>query len=130
MQNNSGNLKLPELCAMPLAGLEPARGEPLDFESSASANSATAACAIVGRYDILLLSEDRSCPLILTIIKLNVKKDPCTVQSSQTLQNSLLSFLLFGSVWLFHLSVTGSLPILTCRYNCIPSHTHVRRYHG
>ena len=28
---------------MPLAGLEPARGEPLDFESSASANSATAA---------------------------------------------------------------------------------------
>ena len=26
-----------------LAGLEPARGEPLDFESSASANSATAA---------------------------------------------------------------------------------------
>ncbi len=29
---------------LPLAGLEPARGEPLDFESSASANSATAAC--------------------------------------------------------------------------------------
>ena len=28
---------------MPLAGLEPARGEPLDFESSASANSATPA---------------------------------------------------------------------------------------
>lgn len=28
---------------MPLAGLEPARGEPLDFESSASANSATSA---------------------------------------------------------------------------------------
>ncbi len=28
---------------MPLAGLEPARGKPLDFESSASANSATAA---------------------------------------------------------------------------------------
>ena len=28
---------------MPLAGLEQARGEPLDFESSASANSATAA---------------------------------------------------------------------------------------
>ena len=28
---------------LPLAGLEPARGEPLDFESSASANSATAA---------------------------------------------------------------------------------------
>ena len=29
---------------MPLAGLEPARFDPLDFESSASANSATAAC--------------------------------------------------------------------------------------
>lgn len=28
---------------MPLAGLEPARSYPLDFESSASANSATAA---------------------------------------------------------------------------------------
>ena len=28
---------------MPLAGLEPARFDPLDFESSASANSATAA---------------------------------------------------------------------------------------
>lgn len=28
---------------MPLAGLEPARIAPLDFESSASANSATAA---------------------------------------------------------------------------------------
>ena len=33
---------------MPLAGLEPARIAPLDFESSASANSATAA------YDGLL----------------------------------------------------------------------------
>ena len=30
--------------SMPLAGLEPARFDPLDFESSASANSATAAC--------------------------------------------------------------------------------------
>ena len=29
---------------MPLAGLEPARFDPLDFESSSSANSATAAC--------------------------------------------------------------------------------------
>ena len=28
---------------LPLAGLEPARGEPRDFESRASANSATAA---------------------------------------------------------------------------------------
>ena len=28
---------------MPMAGLEPARDEPLDFESSASANSATSA---------------------------------------------------------------------------------------
>ena len=33
----------PGISSMPLAGLEPARGEPLDFESSASANSATAA---------------------------------------------------------------------------------------
>ena len=32
-----------ELFSMPLAGLEPARIAPLDFESSASANSATAA---------------------------------------------------------------------------------------
>lgn len=31
---------------MPLAGLEPARCYPLDFESSASANSATAADAV------------------------------------------------------------------------------------
>ena len=32
---------------MPLAGLEPARSYPLDFESSASANSATAAwCSV------------------------------------------------------------------------------------
>ncbi len=31
------------LIKMPLAGLEPARSYPLDFESSASANSATAA---------------------------------------------------------------------------------------
>ena len=37
-----------ELFSMPLAGLEPARIAPLDFESSASANSATAA------YDGLL----------------------------------------------------------------------------
>ena len=29
---------------MPMAGLEPARCYPLDFESSASANSATSAC--------------------------------------------------------------------------------------
>ena len=32
---------------MPLAGLEPARSYPLDFESSASANSATAALCSV-----------------------------------------------------------------------------------
>ena len=37
-----------ELFSMPLAGLEPARIAPLDFESSASANSTTAA------YDGLL----------------------------------------------------------------------------
>ncbi len=39
---------------MPLAGLEPARCYPLDFESSASANSATAADAVHshGTYDI------------------------------------------------------------------------------
>ena len=35
--------KLNSLIVMPLAGLEPARCYPLDFESSASANSATAA---------------------------------------------------------------------------------------
>ena len=35
--------ELNSLIFMPLAGLEPARCYPLDFESSASANSATAA---------------------------------------------------------------------------------------
>ncbi len=39
---------------MPLAGLEPARCYPLDFESSASANSATAASVLSHiDYDII-----------------------------------------------------------------------------
>ena len=40
---------------MPLAGLEPARCYPLDFESSASANSATAAHEPI----IILTQKDR-----------------------------------------------------------------------
>jgi hypothetical protein len=47
---------------MPLAGLEPARGEPLDFESSASANSATAACAIVGNSESPIIIRESLTP--------------------------------------------------------------------
>ena len=48
---------------MPLAGLEPARGEPLDFESSASANSATAAYHPVSREkpDVIISSLKNNC---------------------------------------------------------------------
>ena len=55
---------------MPLAGLEPARSYPLDFESSASANSATAAlCSVFTEHtnhaaainlDVLLLQVVRA----------------------------------------------------------------------
>ena len=52
---------------MPLAGLEPARIAPLDFESSASANSATAAFTTS-----IILSQDgkiRKCFFALTAPK-------------------------------------------------------------
>ena len=47
---------------MPLAGLEPARCYPLDFESSASANSATAAQSDNG---IILTYLKRICKLFV-----------------------------------------------------------------
>ena len=48
--------RINETFLMPLAGLEPARCYPLDFESSASANSATAACAVRSHVTYIIIN--------------------------------------------------------------------------
>ncbi len=50
-----------EFLPLPLAGLEPARCYPLDFESSASANSATAARSHEPKIILPYIFKSRKC---------------------------------------------------------------------
>ena len=66
---------------MPLAGLEPARIAPLDFESSASANSATAACypASCKKPDMIISFLNTNCNI--QIIRSETSHNPPEVKS-------------------------------------------------
>ena len=57
-EKKKASREIPRSLFMPLAGLEPARCYPLDFESSASANSATVAYAFARETSYHTLETD------------------------------------------------------------------------
>ena len=57
---------------MPLAGLEPARCYPLDFESSASANSATAAIRLIFSDQSIISQIPQKCKKIFPGIAMGI----------------------------------------------------------